>query len=285
MPKVLGVVGSRRRLGNSDVLVREALSQVRKQGLSTELVHLDQFHLEECKGCLSCVFKGKCALHDDLEKILSLALSAQGLIVGAPTYLLSPSGIIKTLTDRGLALSTYLDELKGQPRYGVAISVSGDQRWNPMGVEFLTQFCWVYGFEPIDYLEAYGPGPGEVTLDEARLTGARQVADRLVQALAGHPTRRPATTNQCPVCYSRSFQLQESGRVVCPICLNQGHLVMVNGQPQVEFTAGPHSAADHFWSWDYRIHHLHGWVIPTRDHYLKLRPAIKEKLKKYRIEN
>lgn len=283
MAKVLGVVGSRRRLGNSDVLVREAIDRVREQGLETQLVYLDQFRLEECKGCLICVFKGKCALNDDLEKILSLMLPAQGLIVGAPTYLFSPPGIIKMLGDRGLNLSPYLDQLKAQPRYGVAISISGDQRWNPMGVEFLTQFCWIYGFQPIDYLEAYGPGPGEVTLDEAKLAGARQVADRLVQALAGHPFKRPADFNQCPVCYSRSFQLKENGRVVCPICLNQGHVVMVNGQPQVEFPAGPHSASDHFWSWDYRIHHLHDWVIPTRDYYLKLRPAIKEKLKKYRI--
>lgn len=284
LTKVLGIVGSRRRLGNSDVLVREAINRVREEGLETQIVYLDQFRLEECKGCLSCVFKGKCALNDDLEKILSLMLSAQGLIVGAPTYLFSPPGIIKILGDRGLNLSSYLDNLKTQPRYGIAISISGDQRWNPMGVEFLTQFCWIYGFRVIDYLEAYGPGPGEVALDEANLAGARAIAHRLVQALAGNPSKRPAAPNQCPVCYSRNFRINENGCVVCPICLNQGHMVMVNGQPQIEFQKDPPSISDHFWSWDYRIHHLHEWVIPTRDRYLKLRPAIKEKLKKYRIE-
>jgi len=52
--KVLGLIGSARRWGNSEVLVREALLGAQKTGASTEMLRLTDLHIEPCTGCMRC---------------------------------------------------------------------------------------------------------------------------------------------------------------------------------------------------------------------------------------
>jgi multimeric flavodoxin WrbA len=50
--KVLGLIGSYRKLGNTEVLVKEALMEAQKLGADVDALHLTDLKIEPCKGCM-----------------------------------------------------------------------------------------------------------------------------------------------------------------------------------------------------------------------------------------
>ncbi len=49
---VLGVAGSPRKGGNTEILVKEALKISEEEGLFTEFVHLADVRMEPCNECM-----------------------------------------------------------------------------------------------------------------------------------------------------------------------------------------------------------------------------------------
>ncbi len=276
MYNIIALLSSARHLGNCDLLMRSAVSRAREMGSTVEIIKLPDLNIKPCQGCLSCIYKGQCSLADDMHSLVEKLVAADGLIIAAPTYLLSPPGMIKAICDRGLMLSPFLDQLSVKPRYAITISVAGNDRWNPLGVEMLNLLALVYGFRVLDYMEAYAPGPGEVILDEENPKRAGEMAKSLLDALMGKPHPKQPQPNQCPACFSRVFKFDHNMPVVqCPICLSIGKL---NAEGQIVFT----KKDDHFWTFQFRKHHLADWIIPSRDRYmanrLRIKAAIKELL-------
>lgn len=269
---VLGIVGSKRRSGNCDILVRTVLKQCRSLGADVKIVYLDELNIETCRGCLACALRGRCSQKDDMQHLLDLMLGAQSLVVAAPTYLFSPSGIIKTIIDRALMLSAHLSDVDVS-RPAVTISVAGNQLWNPLGIEFLNQFCFAYAFTVVDYQEAYAPGPGEVLLDNDNIDSAKNLAAKLVDK---QPVPRPAEQNQCPACYSRSFRFLKNDQIQCSFCLTTG----VISNQRLQFG----TYEDNFWTPQHRKQHLKDWIVVTRDRYLEHRKRLKENLKRFKNE-
>lgn len=274
MSYVLGLVGSKRRNGNCDILVRSVLAACREAGMASEIIYLDELQLNVCRGCLACAFKGRCRQQDDMKDLLEKLLQAKGLVVAAPTYLFSPSGIIKTVIDRALMLSPFLEQLDAT-RPAVTISVAGNQLWNPLGIEFLNQLAFAYGFTVRNYLEAYAPGPGEAILNDSYLEQTKLLAQHLVEPLL---PRRQAETNQCPVCFSRSFSFSGEKRVKCSMCLTEGRL---NLEGILEFPA--ENLQDNFWTPEHRQEHLEQWIFKTRERFLNRHQEIKAKMARFSL--
>ncbi len=275
MTKLLILSASRRRNGNSELLAREAMTAAEQSGAQVEFLNVTDLQINSCEGCLSCVFKGKCSGQDDMGLLVDKLLKADGLIVAAPIYLLSPASVIKKIMDRALMLSLYIDELN-HCRGSLTITVAGKADWNPVGIEVLNQFSLAYGFPIYNYLEAYAPGPSEIILQDDLVAQAATLGSGLVKYLEGDAKRRSVLPNQCPSCYSRSFRLLSNNRVQCPFCLVEGMLDR-QGHIHVE----KEMLEDSFWTPKHRKRHLEEWIKASRGVYLKNRPLIKEKLKKY----
>ena len=69
--------------------------------VSVEFINLSKQDIKPCIGCMSCYKTGKCHIKDDAEKLSELIGSADGLIMGSPTYASNVSGQLKTFIDRG----------------------------------------------------------------------------------------------------------------------------------------------------------------------------------------
>ncbi|KKM12517.1 hypothetical protein SY88_03010 [Clostridiales bacterium PH28_bin88] len=263
------------------MLLSEAVEGAKEAGVRVDVLRLADLNIETCRGCLSCVYKGTCAVTgDDMPRLIDKVLAADGLIVAAPTYLLSPTAVIKRACDRGLMLSPYLEKFSGRQRVAVTITVAGNARWNPLGVELLNQFALAFGYRVLDYLEAYSPGPAEVLLQPEIPERARELGRKVALGLIQGITARQAGETQCPICYSRALRLDPDGSVTCPICLARGNLVPTSAGHKILFD--PESLKDHFWSPEHRRFHLADWIVPSRDKYLTNRPRLKELLAKYR---
>lgn len=274
MAKILGVVASRRKGGNSEVLVREALLGARDAGATVEIVRLSDLVLKPCRGCLSCVYKGRCAItDDDFGELLTKLLAVDGLILAAPTYLLSPAGIVKLVADRGLNLTPHLDRIDLDKRKAVTISVAGREDWNPLGTALLGQAAWIFGFQVINSLEAYSPGPAEILLNEEVTRRAFSAGWSVAEATVKNYGPRAPQINQCPVCFGKAVNIDPDGRVTCASCLTPGYLTGVDGQPRIEFTPDPDR---HFFSPAGRKFHVQEWIVPSKDKFRRKLPGIKE---------
>lgn len=121
--KVLGVVGSPRKGGNTDILVEKILSGAQKEGNTTNKIFLNDLDIKPCQACMSCKKTGRCAIDDDMQKVYSQVLESDCLILGTPIYWLGATAQMKTFIDRWYALldASYNTKLKGKSAVIIAV--------------------------------------------------------------------------------------------------------------------------------------------------------------------
>lgn len=102
--KVLGIVCSPRRAGNTEILVDEALTSAKECGAEVELITLAGMSIAPCDGCESCITTKKCRLDDDMQGIYLKLLAADGFIFGTPVYFWGVTAQAKALIDRTFVL-------------------------------------------------------------------------------------------------------------------------------------------------------------------------------------
>ena len=100
MKKILGVMGSPRKNGNTHVLVSKILEGAREVGASTELLLLADFEIKDCDGCHTCWKGNECSKLDDMNSFFSKILESDVIIFGTPVYWYGPTALIKAFLDR-----------------------------------------------------------------------------------------------------------------------------------------------------------------------------------------
>jgi len=98
--KVLGIVGSPRKNGNTEILVKEALESARKLGAEIEMINITGLNITPCDGCESCDTTGKCKIEDDMQVIYTKLLQSDGIIFGSPVYYWGVTAQMKAIIDR-----------------------------------------------------------------------------------------------------------------------------------------------------------------------------------------
>jgi multimeric flavodoxin WrbA len=99
--KVVGISGSSRKKGNTELLIQLALDEIRKEGIETELISLANQTINPCNACMACrKDKNRCLIEDDFGPIFLKLKEADGLILGTPVYFGSATPNIKSLIDR-----------------------------------------------------------------------------------------------------------------------------------------------------------------------------------------
>ena len=98
--KVLGIVCSPRKNGNTEILVKEALDSAHKLGAETEMIKVSDVNIMPCDGCETCEITGECKIEDDMQGIYTKVLKADGIIIGSPVYWLGVTAQAKIIIDR-----------------------------------------------------------------------------------------------------------------------------------------------------------------------------------------
>ncbi|MGB7968536.1 MAG: flavodoxin family protein [Methanobacterium sp.] len=100
MVKIIGIIGSPRKDGNTSYLVETALKSAESEGADTEIINLGSVNIEPCVACDICKATGECAIYDDIGEILDIMMKSDGIIVGSPVYFGSVTSQLKMLIDR-----------------------------------------------------------------------------------------------------------------------------------------------------------------------------------------
>lgn len=121
--KVLGLVCSPRKGGNTEILISHALASAREAGAQTEMLHVADLNIAPCDACDACRAEGVCIVEDDMQTVYEQLDQADGVIFGTPVYFLNVSAQAKAVIDR-----TYAYLMKGKLRGKVAAVIAAARR-------------------------------------------------------------------------------------------------------------------------------------------------------------
>ena len=103
--KVLGIIGSPRRYGNTETLVEKVLDGANDAGAITEKIILNDLEVEPCQACNACSGSGLCSISDDMIQIYEKMRESTVFVYGTPVYYWGPTAQFKAFIDRSLAAS------------------------------------------------------------------------------------------------------------------------------------------------------------------------------------
>jgi multimeric flavodoxin WrbA len=165
--KVIGIVGSPRKGGNTEIMTTYVLNAIAEEGLETELILLAGLDIKPCTACMACSKEEQCSINDDLFPIYLKMKAADGIILASPVYYGSATALLKGLMERTGYISRHNQE-PFQGKVGGALVVARRTGQN-FTLAQLTLWFQILGMivPGSSYWNiAFGRNPGEVTADE-----------------------------------------------------------------------------------------------------------------------
>jgi len=161
MKKILAVIGSPRKGGNTDILVSKIIEGAVSNDAQIEKLYLSDLKIKECDGCHHCWASKCCSKNDDMCDIYPKIEESDVIIFGTPVYWYGPTALLKCFIDRFVYFNCpeNREKIKGKSAV-IAIPFEED---NPKTADLVVQF-----FEKsFDYLQMklagqiLAPGVGE----------------------------------------------------------------------------------------------------------------------------
>ncbi len=101
--KAVGINGSPRKGGNTEILLEKVLAPLAAAGWETELIQLGGKPIRGCQACYKC-FENKnrrCSQNDEFfNECFAKMAGADAILLGSPTYFTDVSAEMKALLDR-----------------------------------------------------------------------------------------------------------------------------------------------------------------------------------------
>jgi multimeric flavodoxin WrbA len=187
--KVLGIMGSPRIKGNTDLLLEEALKGAKSQGAEVEKIVVDKLKISPCKEYLGCFKDGNCVIRDDMDDIYPKLLGADVVIIASPMFFYGVSSQGKALIDRCQALWARKHVLKqslpngGRKGAFIAVGATKGKRLFEGAILTVKYFFEAIGVEYADELLIRGvDARGEIKEHPIALSDAFELGKRVIQA-------------------------------------------------------------------------------------------------------
>ena len=177
--KILGIVCSPRKGGNTEVLVEQVLAAAKDLGANTELDFIANKNITPCDGCESCVVTGKCKIKDDMQGIYSKLIEADGIVFGTPVYYWGMTAQAKALIDRTFIFRTDRP-LKNKIAGLVIVARRGgiSQTFSA-----LASFCYIQKMYVAGRVTAYADRRGDVRQNKEAMDEAKELGRNMFQAI------------------------------------------------------------------------------------------------------
>ncbi|OGW78034.1 MAG: hypothetical protein A3I73_06110 [Omnitrophica bacterium RIFCSPLOWO2_02_FULL_45_16] len=128
--KILGISGSPKKEGFTNLLLNEALDGARAGGAGTDKIILNDLDFKPCQACGGCDETGVCVLSDDMRAVYEKLEHADGFIIASPIYFGTVTAQLKAMIDRcqSLWVKKYILKkgmARPKSRKGIFICVAG----------------------------------------------------------------------------------------------------------------------------------------------------------------
>ena len=262
--KILGLSFGR-KMGNCEVMVKQALNACKEAGHEIRFIRVNDLDIQDCTGCISCVVSmimgksGKCHLKNECHILDDAIMDCDAMIVACPTFEMGPTGTFRTVCDRfgpshdlsfrkvaieeGLAAGKDPANLPDQrclkKRVAALISVGGAMTRNWIAFTLPTMFAlpMTMGFDVVDTYEYWGAMAwnnvvGNEPVMERMTKLGRNIADAVVcEADAERMRWRGDHEGACPVCHCNLLTLSDDKKSIeCPVCGTYGSFTVEDGK-------------------------------------------------------
>ncbi len=193
MHRILGISGSPREGGNTDILLDAAL-EAAGDGCELERIRLAELDFSGCTECEDCYATGECSIEDDMSGLYSAMERADRILLASPIFFMGLPSQPKAMIDRTQrywALKYMLEEdfpyEGGGTRYGAFIGVGATRGEKLFDGTILTlkYFFDAIAVRPLvdDYVLVRGvDAKGEIASHGDALGAARKLGEKLSTA-------------------------------------------------------------------------------------------------------
>lgn len=267
MKKVLGLIVSDRKLGNSELLVKEIMSNI-PEICELELLRLIDLRIKSCKACYKCLMPdSRCRIDDDFNFIINKVMQSDALIIGVPVYSLGPHAYLKLLMDRMLGAGKFVEHTRNKPCILVIpFGKSGMEGYSktaalvlPRLLEMKVVDCWLVN----------AALPGESLINQENLDYAKNLGSNLFMSEDFNKGAR-----ECQQCGADLFRIKSDGSVECPLCGNRGFLTSDN---TLDFS----SSSCNYFSFEHIEEHF-SWLLNMKKKFLQEKASLHEIQKRHK---
>jgi multimeric flavodoxin WrbA len=183
--KVLVLLGSPRKKGNSALLAERIAKGAKSVGAKVETLFMHGMNIAPCKSCYACQkpdSKG-CSINDDMQHVYKKLMEADAWVIASPVYWFTMSAQTKLWMDRCFALLPFAKEAFVDKRIAIAMSYGDIDPVKSGCVNALRTFQ-----DALGYVQAcivgmvYGSAmdAGEIKNNDALMKEAEELGKQLV---------------------------------------------------------------------------------------------------------
>lgn len=125
MKKIIGISGSPRHNGNSEVALARVAANCKKNA-DVSVYNVSQMNIHLCDGCLACEETGNCHQKDDMGQIIEQIMAADIIIISTPVYFDGLPALCKNVLDRTNSLCNHLG---GKEAYILTFGQADETSW------------------------------------------------------------------------------------------------------------------------------------------------------------
>lgn len=264
--KIVGVSFGTRN-GNNDTMCRAALMAAKEEGAEVEFIHLMDWDIQDCTGCVACsrgLVMGKgniCTRRDDFDAFRSILLDADGVLFVSPIFESGASGLLHTVCDRfgprmDRGMNIIGDQIsKAQGGPGVDPRLLQDKVISFIGIGGSDWACRVQtdhamvamspAWKVID--NDFFSWCKDVIMQDDKIERVKEIGRNLAHAAADIASAKyMGEPGVCPHCQCSNFWLVPgTTKAVCELCGLEGELRVEGGAWKFVFDpADEHKAHD-----------------------------------------
>src|SRR5271157_279277 len=175
--KMLVVLGSPRKNGNSTILANKLVEGATEAGAEVETIFLQGMKIAPCNACDACRKNPKagCAIKDDMIPLYKKIERADAIVLASPTYWFNMSAQMKAFIDR-----TYAMEKDGKygfsgKIFGIIMTYADVDAFDAGAVNALRSFqdmCAFVGSKIVGIVHGSAEKAGEINDNEKLLQAA-----------------------------------------------------------------------------------------------------------------
>lgn len=181
--KVLVLLGSPRKNGNSAALARQIAAGAESAGAAVESIFIQDMNIKACQACWGCQkpdSKG-CVIKDDMQELFAKLIEADSWVIATPVHWFNMSTQTKLWLDRCFALAKYGDN-PFKKKIAIAISYGDVDPYASGAVNairsFQDSFKYV-GAKIIGMVYGSALEKGDMEKNEAVLIAAEKLGKKL----------------------------------------------------------------------------------------------------------
>lgn len=184
--KVLVLLGSPRKKGNSAILAAQIARGAKAAGAKVETVFLHGLNIAPCNSCYACQKEKSrgCSIDDAMQDLYPKLLDAEAWVIASPVYWFTMSAQTKIFMDRCFALPAYAKEPFAGKRIAIAMSYGDADPFSSGCVNALRAFQDAYNYTRAKIVGmVYGSAyeAGEIRANDVLMKAAEELGKKLVR--------------------------------------------------------------------------------------------------------